>query len=142
MRKIWIGAVLWLIVFSVSAQSVSEKFILHLSKKKFDWLINKQYDSLAGLLDEKIQFIHSNGWIQNKEEVTGDIKSGKVNYQKIEIKESQVRLYKGTAIVTGKGRFEGAAHNTPFAVDLCYTEVYIKSGNLWKLASRHANKMP
>jgi hypothetical protein len=142
MRKILIAVAMWMLVLSASSQTPAEKFILDLSKKKFDWLVNSRYDSLAAILDDKIQFIHSNGWIQNKEEVTGDIRSGKVSYQKIEIKESQARLYSSTAIVTGKGRFEGTAHNTPFAVDLCYTEVYVKSGNLWKLASRHANKMP
>jgi Domain of unknown function (DUF4440) len=129
-------------VFTASAQTPAEKIVLDLSKKKFEWLINKQYDSLSKILDDRIQYIHSNGWIQDKDHVIGDIKSGTLTYQKIDIKESQARLYANSAIVTGSGRFEGAGNGNIFAVDLLYTEVYIKSGNHWKLASRHANKMP
>ncbi len=141
MRVLFTVCLLYMLVFSVSAQINSEKTVLELSEKKFDWLINKQYDSLAMVLDDKLQYIHSNGWIQTKDEVIGDIKSKKLIYQKVEIKESKARLYGNTAIVTGIGKFEGTGEN-PFTINLCYTEVYVKSGNRWKLASRHANKMP
>ncbi|MEJ0056513.1 MAG: nuclear transport factor 2 family protein [Bacteroidota bacterium] len=142
MRKIPVTVVVWMFALTASAQASAEKSVLDLSKKKFDWLIQKQYDSLAKVLDDNVQYIHSNGWIQNKSEVTGDIKSGNLTYQKIEVKESQVRLYDNAAIVTGRGRFEGTGKGSAFVIDLLYTEVYIKSGNRWKLASRHANKMP
>jgi Domain of unknown function (DUF4440) len=141
MRVLFTVCALCMTMFSASAQTASEKTVLDLSNKKFDWLINKQYDSLAIVLDDKLQYIHSNGWIQTKDEVIGDIKSKKLTYQKIEIKESKARLYAGTVIITGTGKFEGTGES-PFAIDLCYTEVYVKSGNHWKLASRHANKMP
>lgn len=126
------------------AQSPSrqEQFILDLSKKKFDWLIQKQYDSLENVLDDRTQYIHSSGWVQNKKEVIEHTKSGRLNYQKVTVKESAVRLYNTTAIVTGLGTFEGITDGKPFTLELRYTEVYLKTGNRWKLASRHANRMP
>ena len=124
------------------AQSKTEQQVLDLSKKKFDWLIGKQYDSLQLLLDDQLKYIHSNGWVQTKNEVIDDSKSGKLSYQKIDIKESSVRLYDKTAIVTGKGKFSGVAGTNAFDMELSYTEVYVKNKNHWLLASRHANKMP
>ena len=62
--------------------SLEEQFIFDLSKKKFDWLIRKDYDSLSFLLDDKIQYIHSNGWIQNKHEILDDLRTGKQYYFK------------------------------------------------------------
>ncbi len=141
MRKLLMIGLLWVFVLSASGQTSAEKSVLDLSKTKFDWLINKQYDSLVKLLDDRIQYVHSNGWIQSKADVINDIITGKLTYQKIQVDESNVRLYNNTAIVTGTGKFEGKGES-PFAINLCYTEVYIKSGNNWKLASRHANKMP
>ena len=129
--------------FSI-AQSTSreEQAVLDLSRKKFDWLINKQYDSLTKLMDDRMQYLHSNGWTENKKEVVEDIRSGKLNYQKVTIKEASARVYPATAIVIGVGTFEGVNDGKPFSLELRYTEVYIKSGNQWRLASRHANRMP
>ena len=144
MKKLIFSVVLmtWSALALAQTSSRQEQFILDLSKKKFDWLINKQYDSLSTLLDDKVQYIHSSGWTQNKKEVIDDIKSGKLNYQNVTIKESQARLYTASAIVTGLGTFEGVRDDTPFSLELRYTEVYVKSGNRWKLVSRHANRMP
>lgn len=135
-----------LLVFTLAtvsgfAQSKAEQQVLDLSKRKFDWLINKQYDSLELLLDDQLKYIHSNGWVQSKKEVFDDSKSGKLAYQKIEVTESAVRLYDKTAIVTGKGKFSGIGNNNPFAMELTYTEVYIINKGRWLLASRHANRM-
>jgi len=123
-------------------QSASEQFILALSRKKFDWLIAKNYDSLRAVLDDKVQYIHSNGWIQNKQEVLDDMRSGKLVYQQVTVKEVAVRLYEHAAVVTGLGTFEGVNGGTAFKLDLRYTEVYVKSKSGWLLASRHANRMP
>ncbi len=136
-----------LIVFTLAtlsgfAQSKSEQLVLDLSKKKFDWMLNKQYDSLELLLDDQVKYIHSNGWMQSKKEVVDDFASGKLTYQKIEVVESTVRLYDQTAIVTGRGKFSGAVNNNTFAMELFYTEVYVNKKNRWLLASRHANRMP
>ena len=136
-----------LIVFTLAtlsgfAQSKSEQLVLDLSKKKFDWMLNKQYDSLELLLDDQVKYIHSNGWAQSKKEVIDDFASGKLSYQKIEVTESTVRLYDKTAIVTGKGKFAGTVNNNAFAMELSYTEIYIYNKDRWLLASRHANRMP
>ena len=87
------------------AQSTTERVVLELSRKKFDWLIGKQADSLNRVLDEKVLYIHSNGWVQNKKEILDDMRSGKLVYQKVIIKDAAVRTYGQTAIVTGLGTF-------------------------------------
>ena len=123
------------------AQS-AEQGVLDLSRKKFDWLITGQADSLEKLLDGRIQYIHSNGWIQNKREVLDDMRAGKLVYKKITVKEASARVYGKAAILTGLGTFEGVNGGTPFLLDLRYTEVYVWTSNRWTLASRHSNRMP
>lgn len=144
MRKPILSVVLLMLATPALAQtpSLQEQYVLDLSRKKFDWLISKQYDSLTVLLDDKVQYIHSNGWVQNKNEIIDDCKSGKLSYQNVAIKEAQARLYTTTAIVSGLGSFAGVRDGTPFSIELRYSEVYIKTGNRWKLVSRHANRMP
>jgi len=124
------------------AQLPEEEAVRKLSQKKFDWLIRLQADSLDRMLDERIQFVHSNGWIQNKRDVLEDMRSGKLVYQKVTVKEASVRVYGKAAIVNGLGVFEGINAGTPFNLNLRYTEVYVYEDGRWMLASRHSNRMP
>ena len=73
--------------FSQSS-SAQEQVCLDLSKRKFEWFISKQYDSLDKVLDDRLHYIHSNGLVQSKKEFLDDLRSGKTNYQKVTVKES------------------------------------------------------
>lgn len=124
------------------AQSHTEAEVLKLSRDKFRWLTAGQLDSLKGVLDPTVQYIHSNGWIQTRDEILADVNSGKLVYQAIEVTSAGVRLYDQTAIVTGKGKFTVLMTGSPLVIDLGYTEVYVKRGKRWLLVSRHANRNP
>jgi len=136
-----LGLLLWVTCTSFG-QSKEEQQILDLSRRKFDWLIQGTVDSLENLLDERAEYIHSNGWVQTRADVVNDMKSGKLVYRQVTIKSAAVRQYGQSAVVTGLGLFEGINSGTPFKLDLRYTEVYVQSGNRWKLVSRHSNRMP
>ncbi len=113
-----------------------------LHKKKFGWMINKKYDSLDLVLDPQIKFIHSNGWIQSKTEMINDLKSGKLNYTNIDVRESSARLFNQTVVITGKGTFKGLMPDkSEFDINLLYTEVYVKTKKQWRLVSRQATKI-
>lgn len=128
-------------VFSFG-QTKEEHLVLDLCNQKFRWMIHHRVDSLEAVLDDRLKFIHSTGWIQTKQDLLTDVKSGKLNYQSIEVSDMEVRVYGTAAIVTGKGTFSGTNTGEPFVVKLLFTEVYILKNKNWLLASRHANKMP
>jgi len=120
----------------------TEETVNQLHRKKFTWLINKNYDSLNWLLHNQVQYIHSNGWLQSKKEVIDDLKTGKLNYTQVEVVEATTTIYKNTAIVSGKGRFRGLMPDkSEFNLSLFYTEVYVKVGKEWKLLNRLATKI-
>lgn len=139
MRILFLGLIL--ISANLFGQK-SETAVDQLHRKKFTWLINKNYDSLNWLMHEQVQYIHSNGWVQSKKEVNDDLKTGKLNYTNIEIVEATVTLHQNTAIVSGKGRFRGLMPDkSEFNLSLFYTEVYVKAGKDWKLINRLATKI-
>ncbi len=135
--------VLFLCPDCLFAQSVNtESYLLSLSQAKFKWMVTKNIDSLKSLIDERMQYVHSNGWVQSKQEVLADFASGKLVYREVDIQMASVRLYEHMAIVVGKGRFAGEVSKTAFDMELMYTEVYVQKGQRWQLVSRHANRMP
>jgi len=134
------------ILLSVGTQAISQtpeaEKVNQLHIKKFEWLINKKYDSLNWLLDDQVKYIHSNGWVQSKAEIIDDIKSGKLNYTSVVVEESTVSYFNQSAVVTGKGIFKGLmADKSEFTIHLLYTEVYVRHKKQWKLVSRQATKL-
>ena len=141
MKKYFVVVNFLLVCFASQAQS-AEQVVLTLSKNKFGWMIRMKYDSLQSALDDRLMFVHSNGWTENKQEFIQDIKSGKLRYTNIQVLEATARIYPSTAIVTGKGKFQVTLEGNNLELNLSYTEVYVQKDGKWLLASRHANRLP
>jgi hypothetical protein len=141
MKKIFLAFALFGFCKPMVAQKNPEQALLNLHQRKFNWLANKQYDSLTLLLDDRVQYIHSNGWMETKQQVIDDLKGGKLNYQKVEVKEAVARIYKDAGVVTGKGTFSVLMDGKPLEISLFYTEVYVLERKQWKLVSRHACRL-
>lgn len=123
------------------SQPAQEQHVLDLSKKKFQWMVAMQFDSLQAVLDDRMMFIHSNGWLETKTEFIHDIRSGKLRYKSIDIIEATARVYPGSAIIIGRGKFVVTLDGKDLQLELKYTEVYIQQNGKWLLASRHANRL-
>jgi hypothetical protein len=121
-------------------QLKQEREVLQLSHAKFKWLVQKKVDSLKFVLDERLTYIHSNGWVQTKKELIDDLLSGKLTYDKIEVEKDSIRIYSKSAVVTGRGKFTATMGGVTNTFDLTYTETYVLQKREWKLASRHASR--
>lgn len=122
-------------------ESVTEQFVLRLHEKKFQWMVKKQLDSLNTILDERVIYVHSNGWQQNKKEITEDLKSGKLIMNNVTVTEAKARVYKGAVVVNGKGKFDVVVDGKSVIIELLYTEVYVRKKEGWLLVTRHANRI-
>jgi Domain of unknown function (DUF4440) len=72
--------------------------IINLSKRKWDWMSDKNVDSLNVLFDDKSMFIHMGGsWGKNQEINT--IKTGGIWYKKAEVYAVIVNMFGNTAIL-------------------------------------------
>lgn len=138
-----IVAAFFLLTLSISSngQTAEEKAVLKLSSDKFRWMTTLNYDSLSPALDDRLIFIHSNGWQETKQEFIDDIKSAKLRYNSITVTEATVRVYPSSAVVIGRGKFNVKLEGKDMEFDLKYTEVYVLKNKKWLLASRHANRM-
>ena len=107
-------------------------------------LIAKNYQDMQELLYDGVSFGHSTGWIQTKQEVINDCKSGKLSYQKIERNNLYVAaLSEDWAVVRYSGLAEGVGVGKAFNVALHVLQVWIKNKKgKWQLAARQATKLP
>lgn len=142
MKSIFLYSLFLLSINICVAQTSEEQAIVNLSKTKFRWMIELKLDSLEKVLDDRLMFVHSNGWTENKKQLIEDIKSGKLRYISINSRDIIVRLFDHTAILTGKGNFKVLLDGSELNIDLSFTEVYVEKRKKWLLASRHANRLP
>jgi len=108
--------------------------IINLSKQKWQWMSDKNVDSLGVLFDDKSMFIHMGGsW--GKEQEINTIKSGGIWYKKAEVYAVIVNIIGNTAILLNDidlvAEVGGHEVTNPFMV----TEVYIKENGKWKMGS-------
>jgi hypothetical protein len=122
--------------------SATEQFVLQLHEAKFRWMENRQLDSLNSILDDRIQYIHSNGWIQTKQEMINDLKSKKSILNSVTNINATARMYQGFVIVNGSALFRYEIDGKPGEAPLIYTEVYARRAAGWLLVSRHACRIP
>src|SRR6478672_3528643 len=119
---------------SAISNTPEQQEIINLSKQKWDWMANKNVDSLNVLFDDKSMFVHMGGsWGKTQELNT--IKSGGIWYKKAEVYAVIVNMIGNTAILLNDidlvAEVGGREVTNPFMV----TEVYIKEKGKWKMGS-------
>jgi hypothetical protein len=133
-----------IIPVGINAQSSADHKIIQCSAEKFTEMIQGNVTSLSNLLHSNLRYVHSNGWVETKEDVLENIRSGKLVYHSIEILETEVRSGDGFAVLIGRGIFSVSLEGKPMELELKFTEVYVYDRKVkqWLLYSRHANRMP
>jgi len=108
--------------------------VINLSKKKWDWMSDKNVDSLSLLFDEKSMFVHMGGsW--GKQPELNTIKSGGIWYKKAEIYSVIVNIIGNTAILLNDIDLEAVVGGNTVTNPFMVTEVYIKENGKWKMGS-------
>lgn len=119
---------------TATTNTPEQQELINLSKKKWNWMADKNVDSLNVLFDEKSMFIHMGGsW--GKEPEINTIKDGGIWYKQAEVYSVIVNVFGNTAILLNDidlvAVVGGREVTNPFMV----TEVYIKENNKWKMGS-------
>ncbi len=115
--------------------------IIALSKKKWQWMADKNADSLATLFHEKSVFVHMGGsW--GKEQEVNIIRDGFIHYKKAEIHEvPSVNIINETAVLLNRITLEAVVGGNQVSNPFMVTEVYVKEKGKWKLMDLSFTKL-
>ena len=104
-------------------------------------LLQRDEKTLQTVLHKEVSYGHSNGWIQNKDEILNDFTSGKLIYNKIENNSSAiVTISKKYATVKTNTNAEGVVNGTAFNLRLHIMQFWIKTKKGWQLIARQSAK--
>ncbi len=114
--------------------TTAKQQIIELSKKKWQWMSDKNTDSLNTLFDDKSMFVHMGGsW--GKEQELNVIKSGNIWYKKAEVYSVTVNIIGNTAILLNDIDLEAVVGGNTVVNPFMVTEVYVKENGKWQMGS-------
>lgn len=111
-----------------------EQEIIQLSKQKWQWMADKNVDSLAPLFNDKAVFVHMGGSWGKTQEVNV-IKSGGIHYKKADILDVSVNIIGNTAILLNRITLLAVVGGNEVTNPFIVTEAYIKENGKWTLGS-------
>lgn len=117
-----------------------ERKIIELSKTKWQWMSDRNADSLDALFDAKSVFVHMGGsW--GKEREMGIIKSGGIHYKKADIHAVSVNIIGNTAILLNRITLLAVVGGNEVSNPFMVTEVYINQNAKWIMGSLSFSKL-
>jgi hypothetical protein len=117
-----------------------EQQITNLSKSKWQWMANKNVDSLATLFHEKSMFVHMGGSWGKTQEINV-IKEGTIWYKKAEVYSVIVNIMGNTAILLNDIDLVAVVGGNEVINPFMVTEVYVNENGKWKMGSLTFSKL-
>lgn len=108
--------------------------VINLSKQKWQWMSDKNVESLDKLFDDKAMFIHMGGTWGKTQEIN-TIKDGGIWYKKAEVYAVVVNMFGNTAILLNDIDLVAVVGGNEVINPFMVTEVYIKENGKWKMGS-------
>ena len=118
--------------WSFAQNSDIEQEIIKLSKEKWQWMADKNVDTLAILFDDRSKFVHMSGsWKKDRElEI---IKSGSIWYKQADVHDVAVEVFDDTAILWNRITLLAHVRGNDVSNEFTVTEVYQNQAGGWKL---------
>jgi hypothetical protein len=118
----------------------AEKEMITLSATKWQWMADKNTDSLAVLFHDKSMFVHMGGsWGKNQE--IDVIKAGTIWYKKAEVYSVIVHMIGNTVILLNDIDLLAVVGENEVINPFMVTEVYIQENGKWKMGSLTFSKL-
>ena len=117
-----------------------EQEVIELSKEKWNWMSERNMETLDALFHEKSVFVHMGGaW--DKEREMEIIKSGGIHYKQADIHEVFVNIFGATAVLLNRITLLAVVSGNEVVNPFMVTEVYVQQNGDWKLASLSFTKL-
>lgn len=123
-----------------SAFAQTDNDIIQLSAKKWQWMAEKNVDSLRVLFHDKSDFVHMGGtW--GKEREIDIIKGGFIWYKKAEVYTNAVKFFGNTAVLLSEIDLVAVVGGNDAINPFMVTEMYVKENGRWQLSQLTFSKL-
>ena len=97
--------------------------------------------TIGKLEDETYTLTNTRGEVTTRADDIADAKKGEIRYTEFRNHDTTMRLYGDAAIRLGITSLKGTASGKPFALDVRFTDTYVRRADGWKIAASQATRI-
>ncbi len=109
---------------------------------RFDAQVNADAKVLGQLLDDELEYVHSNGEVDSKASFIESLVSGKRDYVSSTASIQGVRILGDVAIIRGTAKVTVAGDGQSRELDLGYTDIWVWKDKRWQMTAWRSARMP
>lgn len=110
--------------------------------RRFQAMTTVDLRALDTLLAEELTYAHTTGEVDTKASLLDALRTGRLVYDSISPADVRVRVYGGSAVVTGTARVEVRADGAVRRLSIRFTEVYVRRAGRWELVAWQSTRLP
>lgn len=104
-------------------------------------LVQKDKKGIKKLVSQRIQYAHSNGWIETRKEMIKHLRNGTLTYKSIKLDNIETAIDDKMGLAKSSGRFVVIMGNSVLEFQLKVTQIWEWKRNRWILMSRQSVKV-
>ena len=116
--------------------------IKKLEDRRFQAMIENDFDTLDKLLGDDLVYTHSSGQSDTRVEYIALCKKGAFKYLKIERPIENLQVYDGTVVVTGNVKMDVIIGGNRKLLNSRYTNVWVKGAKGWQMVVWQSTPIP
>jgi hypothetical protein len=109
---------------------------------RFQANIDADAKILGQVLDDALEYVHSNGEVNTKAEFIESLTSGKRDYVATTFEIQSARVLGDVAIIRGTAKVTVADNGQSRDLDLGYTDVWVWKDKRWQMTAWRSARMP
>jgi hypothetical protein len=109
---------------------------------RFQAQVDADASKLAPLLDDALEYSHSNGELDSKTSFIESLTSGRRDYVATTATIETVRIFGDVAIIRGKARVTVADNGQSRDLDLGYTDMWLWKDGRWQMTAWRSARLP
>jgi len=144
MRKPFIPLLSAALLLSACAQlnAGSTETIDQVERRRFAAMVAQDVAALEPLLAEELRYVHSNGQRESRAQFLETVRSGRIRYESIDVREIDVRLYDEIGLASGLITVGGRSGGQLLQLELRYTDAYVRRDGRWQLVAWQTTRLP
>jgi ketosteroid isomerase-like protein len=126
---------------AVAAPADDEREIERVERALCDAFRTGDAAAIEKLEDETYTLTNTRSEVTTRADDIADAKKGEIKYTEFRNHDTTMRLYGDAAIRLGITSIKGTSSGKAFALDVRFTDTYVKRADGWKIAASHATRI-
>jgi hypothetical protein len=109
---------------------------------RFEANVTADARALDDLLDDDLEYVHSNGELDSKRSFIDSLTSGRRDYAATRADIESIRILGDVAVIRGRAKVTVVDHGTSRDLHLGYTDVWLWNDGKWRMTAWRSARLP